>query len=162
MTEFISIVSSSPFITGLRRALQCTTSVVCANADGSNKNPCMMIGKSKAPACIVGRTWCFPYHNQKKAWMDQPICQIWFDTLFVPTVRKHTSRPVLLLLDNAPGHFEQFEKYGICVEFSPPNCTSWKHPCDQGTINALKTRYKLLYLRDVLSFYKVNEDKKWL
>jgi hypothetical protein len=43
------------------------TLVVCAKTDGSSKVPCRMIGKSKAPAYIVGRTWCIPYHNQKKA-----------------------------------------------------------------------------------------------
>jgi DDE superfamily endonuclease len=91
--------------------------------------------------------------------MDQPICQIWFDTVFVPTVRMHTRQPVLLLLDNAPGHFERFEKDGFCVELSPPNCTSWKQPCDQGINNALETRYKFLYLCDVLSFYKLKEEK---
>ena len=41
-----------------------------------------------------------------------------------------------------------------------PNCTSWKQPCDQGIINALKSRYKFLYLRDVLHFYDLPEDKK--
>ena len=67
----------------------------------------------------------------------------------------------LLLLDNAPGHFgSPFEIKGIRVEFFPPNCTSWKQPCDQGIINALKTRYKFLYLRDVLSFYELSGDEK--
>jgi DDE superfamily endonuclease len=138
------------------------TLVVCANADGSNKIPCMMIGKSKVPACIASRTWCIPYQNRKKAWMDQSVSQVWFDTVFVPTVRKHTSQPVLLLLHNAPGHFERFEKDGIHAEIFLPNCTSWRQPCDQGINNALETRYKFLYLRDVLSFYILNEDKKWL
>jgi DDE superfamily endonuclease len=115
-------------VRGKKKLKDQVTLVLCANADGSNKIPCMMIGTSKAPACIVGRTWCIPYHNQEKAWMDQPVCQIWFDTVFVPMVRKHTSRPVLLLLDKALGHFERFENDGICVEFPPPNCTSWKQP----------------------------------
>jgi DDE superfamily endonuclease len=113
-------------VRGKKKLKDQVTLAVCANADGSNKIPCMMIGKSKAPTCIVGRTWCIPYQNRKKAWMDQSVCQIWFDTVFVSTVRKHTSQPVLLLLDNAPGNFERFEKDGICVELYPSNCTSWK------------------------------------
>jgi hypothetical protein len=48
-----------------------------------------------------------------------------------------------------------WERWDLCG-ISPPNCTSWKQPYDQGIVNALKTRYKL---HDVLSFYKVNEDK---
>jgi DDE superfamily endonuclease len=46
------------------------------------------------------------------------------------------------------------------VEHFPPNCTSWKQPCDQGIINALKTRYKFLYLCNVLSFYELNDNEK--
>lgn len=75
-------------------------------------------------------------------------------------VQKHTGQPVLLLLDNAPGHFESFEKDGIRVEFFPPNCTSWKQPCDQGIINAFKIRYKFLYLKDVLHFYDLPKNEK--
>ena len=41
-----------------------------------------------------------------------------------------------------------------------PQCTSWKQPYDQGIFNALKARYKFLYLRDVLRFYDLPEDKK--
>jgi hypothetical protein len=52
------------------------------------------------------------------------------------------------------------QKDGIQVEFFPPNCTSWKQPCDQGISNALKARYKFIYLRDVLCFYDLPEDKK--
>jgi DDE superfamily endonuclease len=84
----------------------------------------------------------------------------WFDTVFLPEVQKHNGSPFLLLLDNAPGHFNGFPNDGIQVEFFPPNCTSWKQPCDQGIINALKTRYKFQYLRDVLCFYDLSDDKK--
>jgi hypothetical protein len=36
--------------------------------------------------------------------------------------------------------FYRFEKDGIRGEFPPPNCISWKQPCDQRIINELKTR----------------------
>ena len=136
------------------------TLVVCANADGSNKIPCCMIGKSKIPACSIGKHWPIPYCSQHKAWMDQPTYQKWFDAVFLPEVQKHTGSPLLLLLDNAPGHFNALQKDGTQVELFSPNCTSLKQPCDQGIINALKARYKFLYLRDVLHFYDLPEDKK--
>ena len=41
-------------------------------------------------------------------------------------------------MDNAPGHFSAFERNNIKVVFFPPNCTSWKQPCDVGIIAALK------------------------
>ena len=44
------------------------------------------------------------------------------------------------------------------MEFFPPNCTSWKQPCDMGIIAALKKRYKYLYLKDVLDFCDLDES----
>ena len=46
--------------------------------------------------------------------------------------------------------------------FFPPNCTSWKQPCDQGIIAALKKGYKHLHLQDVLSFYEMQDELKQL
>ena len=61
-------------------------------------------------------------------------------------------------MDNAPGHFDGFERGNVKVEFFPPNCTSWKQPCDMGLIAALKKRYKYLYLKDVLDFCDLDES----
>jgi hypothetical protein len=97
-----------------------------------------LIGKAKSPAGIKSRVWPLPYFNQTKAWMDKDTCWKWFREVFLPEVRRRTARCVLLLMDNAPGHFEAFEQDNIRVAFFPPNCTSWKQPCDQGIIAALK------------------------
>jgi hypothetical protein len=80
--------------------------------------------------------------------------------VFLPKVKKQTGRRVLLLLDNAPGHFEAFERDNVRIVFFPPNCTSWKQPCDMGIIIALKKRFKYLYLKDVLDFYELDEEAK--
>jgi hypothetical protein len=63
-------------------------------------------------------------------------------------------------LDNAPGHFEAFERDNVRIFFFPPNCISWKQPCDMGIIAALKKRFKYLYLKDVLDFYELDEEAK--
>jgi hypothetical protein len=63
------------------------------------------------------------------------------------------------MLDNA-GHFEAFECDNVRIVFFPPNCTSWKQPCDMGIIAALKKRFKYLYLKDVLDFYELDEEAK--
>ncbi len=65
-----------------------------------------------------------------------------------------------MLLDNAPKHFETFERDNVKIIFFPPNCTSWKQPCDMGIIIALKKRFKYLYLKDVLDFYELDEEAK--
>ncbi len=88
------------------------------------------------------------------------MCWKWFNKVFLPEVKKRTGRRVLLLLDNAPGHFEAFERNNVRIVFFPPNCTSWKQPCDMGIIAALKKRFKYLYLNDVLDFYELDEEAK--
>jgi len=70
--------------------------------------------------------------------MDKETCWKWFRELFVPEVRRITGQHVLLIIDNAPGHFEAFEEDNIQTVFFPPNVTSWKQPCDRGIIAALK------------------------
>ena len=61
---------------------------------------------------------------------------------------------------NNPGHFPSFERNNIKVVFFPPNCSSWKQPCDMGIIAALKKRYKYLYLKVILDFYELDEYLK--
>ncbi len=80
--------------------------------------------------------------------------------MFIPKVKKRTGRWVPLLLDNALGHFEAFERDNVRIIFFPPNCTSWKQPCDMGIITALKKRFKYLYFKDVLDFYELDEEAK--
>jgi hypothetical protein len=80
--------------------------------------------------------------------------------MFLPKMTKRTGRRVLLLLDNALGHFEAFERDNVRIIFFPPNCTSWKQPCDMGIIATLKKRFKYLYLKDVLDFYELDEEAK--
>ncbi len=75
-------------------------------------------------------------------------------------MKKRIGRRVLLLLDNALGHFEAFERDNVRIVFFPPNCTSWKQPYDMGIITALKKRFKHLYLKDVLDFYELDEEAK--
>jgi len=145
---------------GKKKSKDQVSLIVCANAVGSHKIPCALISKPKAPACIKDRQWPVPYFIQAKAWMDVEMCWKWFNKVFLPKVKKRTRRRVLLLLDNAPGHFEAFERDNVRIVFFPPNCTSWKQPCDMGIITALKKRFKYLYLKDVLDFYELDEEAK--
>jgi len=94
--------------------------------------------------------------------MDVETYWKWFNEIFVPEVKTRTGRPILLLMDNVSRHFDTFERDNIRLVFFPPNCTSWKQPCDMGIIVVLKKRYKYLYLKDILDFYKLDEQlKQW-
>ncbi len=111
---------------GKKKAKYCVSLIVCTNAFGTHKIPCVMIGKPKEPTCIKDRHWLVPYFNQVKAWMDMETCWKWFNEVFVPEIKRRTRHPVLKLMDNAPGHFDAFEHDNIHVVFFPPNYTSWK------------------------------------
>jgi hypothetical protein len=86
---------------GKKKAKDRVSLIVCANASGTHKIPCVMIGKPKEPACIKDRHWPVPYFNQAKAWMDVETCWKWFNEVFVLEVKRRTGRPVLFLMDNA-------------------------------------------------------------
>jgi hypothetical protein len=145
---------------GRKKSKDRVSLIVCTNDVGTHKISYALIGKLKAPACIKDRQWHVPYFSQVKAWMDVEMCRKWFNEVFLPEVKKQTGRRVLLLLDNAPGHFEAFERNNVRIVFFPPNCTSWKQPCDMGKIATLKKRFKYLYLKDVLDFYELDEEAK--
>ena len=104
-----------------KKAKERVSLVACANATGTHKIPGTLIGKTKFPACIKNREWPVKHISQNKAWMDVSTCWKWFEEVFYPEVRKRTGRPVLLLMNNASGHFPVFERNNIKVVFFPPN-----------------------------------------
>jgi hypothetical protein len=65
--------------------------IVCANAVGTHKIPCALIGKPKAPTYIKDRQWPVPYFIQAKAWMDVETCWKWFNEMFLPEKTNRTS-----------------------------------------------------------------------
>jgi len=46
-----------------KKAKDCVSLIVCANASRTHKIPCVMIRKPKEPACIKDRHWPVPYFN---------------------------------------------------------------------------------------------------
>ena len=90
---------------------------------------------------------------------------------FCPAVRKQhglwdsargVGRKVLLLLDNFSGHtppepnfFKSLERrFGVRVDFLPPNTPSHYQPLDQGIIAAFKAKYRRDLLRKVIQFWE--------
>lgn len=69
-------------------------------------------------------------------------------------------RRVLLLINNAPRHFEAFDQDYERIVFFSPNCTSSKQPCDMGIRTTLNKRYKYLYVKDVIDFNQIDDEKK--
>jgi hypothetical protein len=75
-------------IRGKKKSKDWVSLIVCANAVGTHKIPCTLIGKPKALACIKDRQWPVPYFSQAKAWMDVETCWKWFNEVFLPEVKK--------------------------------------------------------------------------
>jgi len=98
---------------GKKKAKDQVSLIVCANASKTHKIPYALIGKPKEPTCIKDRQWPIPYFNQVKAWMDVETYWKWFNEVFYLEVKNRTRRHILLLMDNALGHFEVFERDNI-------------------------------------------------
>ena len=92
--------------------------------------------------------------------MTTEVCWEWFNTVFFPRIKILTSKPVLLLIDNAGRNLKEFEKHNIVVKFLPLNVMSWKQPMDLGIIAVCKQRYKHLYLKYLTEFYVLDEEAK--
>ena len=132
------------------------TGIAYINAAGNHKS-LAIIGKSKSPACFKSLKAAkpLPYLFSTKAWMTQAVFGQWMTEVFVPAVTKrHGTRHVILILDNAPGHatvetWEGGAKATVHILFLPANLTSAHQPCDQGIIAALKKRYKTQMLLEL-------------
>lgn len=117
----------------------------CTNATGTHKIPLAMIGKAAKPWCFRAHQSPIPYNNQANAWNDSKLTKWWFRDIFLPEIRKRTSRQVVLLADNFGSHdadVPALQDPQVKWILLPPNCTAVHQPMDQGVIAALKANYK--------------------
>ena len=116
------------------------TAYICVNASGTEKMPLDFIGTAANPRCfdkgkILLRKDTI-YLNQTRAWSDTRMFVLWFRS-FLCYVRKITSKPVLLLMDNHSSHASREDPNNqMKVLKFPPNCTSKHQPADAGIIQA--------------------------
>ena len=139
---------------GGKQSKERITAMVCANMDGSEKLPLMVIGKFERPRCFKNvKTLPVAYKFNKKAWMTSVIFTDWLRKLD----RQFTAqrRKVLMLVDNCPAHPHLQNFNSINLMFLPPNATSRLQPCDMGIIKNLKVKYrKLVAMRLIESIEK--------
>jgi len=123
------------------------TLVLAVNATGTCRIPILMIGKAAHPRCKVDKVKynAVVYASQSNAWMDASICQHWFDKVFLPSVKKFTTEPVVLLWDNLASHkvsMDPATAAQVSIVPLPKNATSVYQPLDQGIIHTLKRAYR--------------------
>ena len=122
------------------------TVLVGGNANGSEKLPLLVIGKSKNPRCLKSvRSLPVEYTSSKKAWMNADLFTNRLQKLNRRFARQ--DRKILLVIDNCPAHPVIDNLSHIKIVFLPPNSTSCLQPMDQGVIRSMKAFYrkKLLY-----------------
>lgn len=144
---------------GAKKSKERVTLALCSNADGSDKMPPLVIGKSKNPRCFksIRRENLGAYcRSNSSAWMTGSVFAKWVG-LFSQRVR---GRSVILLVDNASSHHVIFDdldfRNGLysyqrseaaLILFLPPNMTSALQPMDMGVIASLKTLCRSFFIK---------------
>ena len=91
--------------------------------------------------------------------MTNSLFQDWFESAFVPSVRRHLrerrlEEKALLLLDNCrahpPANMLRSADGKFCVMFMPPNTTSIIQPLDQGIISSFKRHYRTDLVKEIV------------
>ena len=138
------------------------TFMPCCNMTGTHKLPLHVIGTAKRPRCFTSAEMTnlpVDYENSHKGWATKATFERWFQNTFIPEVRrfcieKNLRPSALLVLDNAPSHFEgdvlQSDDGLIRVIYLPPNCTAVIQPMDQHVIYNIKRKYLSKFLAEIL------------
>lgn len=138
------------------------TAYVCTNGDGSRKLPMAIIGKAKNPRCFRLGQPPVPYFSQKNSWSDTLTFKRWFYEVFLPFIRKATSRPCVLLMDNCGPHGTDLKdsRNQVTIMTLPPNCTAIHQPMDLGIIAAWKVRYCWMLLRKIVLDIETRQQRR--
>ncbi|XP_041460886.1 tigger transposable element-derived protein 4-like [Lytechinus variegatus] len=134
------------------------TALVCANMDGSDKMPLLVIGKSKRPRAFKNvKTLPVEYEANKKAWMNSSLFESWLRKL---DKMGRQSRKIAMVVDNCPAH-PNITLENIELVFLPPNTTSVTQPMDGGIIRNLKLHYRHILASRRLAAAEMNPPFKW-
>ncbi|XP_035207903.1 tigger transposable element-derived protein 4-like [Stegodyphus dumicola] len=130
------------------------TILVGANADGSEKLPLLLIGKSKTPRCFKDvKSFPLEYRSNKNAWMTSTIFEDYVRKLDL--VFHYKQRKVLFLVDDCPAHRELKNLKAIQIEFLPPFMTRKLQPTNQ-IIRNLKIYYRRQLIRKIINKIKTH------
>ncbi|XP_072145523.1 tigger transposable element-derived protein 6-like [Dermacentor andersoni] len=145
---------------GGKHSKKCVTVLLCANTDGSDKRPPLVIGKSARPHCFKGnRSLPVKYVANSCSWMTRAIFSEWV-TSFDCDMRRQ-GRRVCLLLDNCSAHHILDTKLtNVELKCFPRNCTSIIQPLHQGVIRSLKCAYRQRVMQRLLLNVETGRDTK--
>ncbi|KAI0564883.1 DDE superfamily endonuclease [Gracilaria domingensis] len=82
-----------------RKSPKRLTLLVAANTTGTLKVPMTIVYSEKAPRCFRERSSPVPYLWHQCGWVGQSHFRAWFYSIFLPAVRKFTSKRMALIVD---------------------------------------------------------------
>lgn len=136
------------------------TVLPCANMNGTEKLPLVVIGKSKNPRCFKKvKHVPVDYQANRRAWMTQDLFRDWLHRLDRKMAIQ--GRRISLILDNAPGHCK-ISLSSVELFFLPPNYTSRLQPMDQVIIRSLKAIYRREFVKlGIIETLESGKDFNW-
>eukprot|EP00644_Phytophthora_capsici_P013247 jgi/Phyca11/14052/fgenesh1_pg.PHYCAscaffold_5_\ len=144
---------------GVKKKKTRITLALTANADGSDAQPILYVGRAQKPRCFGKLTPAqhgFQYKANKKAWMTGAVFREWIRQL--NRDMRAAGRNILLLVDNASSHkTSELTLSNVNVQFLPPNTTAFLQPMDAGIIATFKKMYRKKQLKWV--YDKINSGE---
>jgi hypothetical protein len=127
--------------------------LLACNADGTDKLPPLVIGKSENRCCFKNvRQLHTKYVANRKTWVAQAIFTDYLRAL--DAKMSSQNRKILLFLDQCAAH-PQNTSYlkNVKVVYFPPNCTSILRSLDQGIITSFKHYYRKQLVRKTIYMF---------
>ena len=142
-------------VMGRKKDLERLTIGLCTNALGTEKLNPIVIGKYGRPRCFKNinntNNLGIIYRHNKSAWMTGTIFKQWITNVDNDISMKTHGRRILLIIDNATCHIiPEIELQSIDILFLPPKTNSLLQPLDAGIIAAFKTKYRSMFIRNLL------------
>ncbi|NWS70157.1 TIGD4 protein, partial [Crotophaga sulcirostris] len=132
------------------------TVVVGANADGSEKLPLLVIGKTKSPGSLKDvSSLPVDYEANNMAWVTSGVFEQWMHKL--DGRFQAQQRRVVILVDSLPAHKEVENLKYVKLVFPPPlssSCVATK----EGAIRSLKVRYRCCLIKRFIDCVEGNKE----
>ncbi|KGL72927.1 Tigger transposable element-derived protein 4, partial [Tinamus guttatus] len=132
------------------------TVVVGTNADGSEKLPLLVIGKSRSPRCFRGaKSLPVDYEANEMAWMTTEVFEQWVHKL--DERFQAQQRRVVIFVDPLPAHSEVKGLKAVELVLLPPDassCIAMQH----GVIRSLKVKYRHCLIKRFIDCVVSNKE----
>ena len=106
----------------------------------------------EAAVLSYGTTTCSIFQSEN-ACSDSVTFKLWFYEVFLPHIRKRTSKLVAVVTENCGPHGTDIidSREQVIIMTLPPNCTRRHQPMDLGIIAACEVHYRQNMLRLIVA-----------